>query len=78
MAATTHLWLAQDPETGRITAQDHEFGDGDLPRGARGRGWPRREVDVPTGTFTKVCRASLSGDAVDAAHLRWWEEAAGV
>jgi hypothetical protein len=76
MAATTHLWLALDPETGRVLAQDRDWSETDFPGGAHGRGWPRREVDVPTGTFTKVCRASMSPAAVDAAHLRWWEEAA--
>ena len=77
MAGTTHVWLAQDPETGRITAQARDWQDTDFPPGARGKGWKRREAEVPTGTFTKTMRASLSGEAVDAAHLRWWEEASG-
>ena len=72
----THLWLAQDPETGRITAQKREFGDGDFPRGARGRGWPRRDLDVPTEELTKVLNAAYAGEVVDEVHERWWEAAA--
>lgn len=68
------VWLAKDPESGRITAQNRPITREDLPRGARGEGWERREIDVPQVTFTKVLHASYSGEAVDRIHLRWWQD----
>lgn len=69
------VWLAKDPETGRITAQGRPITEEDLPRGARGFGWERRDLEVPQATFTKVLTGSYAGETADRVHLRWWEEA---
>ncbi len=74
-AAVTHLWLAMDPETRRVTVQDHEWQDGDFPPGLRGAGWPRRELDVPAQTFTKLTKATLDADQQDRFHRDWWDQA---
>jgi hypothetical protein len=66
------VWLAKDPETGRVLAQDHEWQDGDFPPGPRGRGWPRREVDVDPEEWQRMMEADMTGDDMDEAHLRWW------
>lgn len=70
-----HLWLAQDPETGRVSAQPREWSDGDFPRGARGLGWPRREIDVPVQTWSKMLRATWTPDQQDRLHQQWWGQA---
>lgn len=72
---STHVWLALDPETRRVTAQTREWGDGDFPRGLRGVGWPRRETDVPAEALTQIARAEITPDEVDQLHRQWWDDA---
>lgn len=71
-----HLWLAKDPETDRVTAQESEWSDRDFPKGARGRDWPKREIDVPDQTWTKMLRATWTPTQQDKLHRQWWSEAA--
>jgi hypothetical protein len=68
-----NVWLALDPETGRITAQDRPIERTELPPGLRGEGWPRRTVDVPQQTWTKTLKATYSPDSQDRLHRGWWE-----
>lgn len=69
------IWLAQDPETGRVSAQDRPFEASDFPPGERGSGWECRALDVPAQTWTKLLRATYSPNAQDAMHRGWWKEA---
>lgn len=71
------IWLALDPRTLRVTAQDREFSDGDFPPGRRGLGWSIRSLEVPAQTWTKLMRATYSPSAQDDLHRRWWVEAGG-
>lgn len=70
------VWLAKDPETDRVTAQAREFGDGDFPRGARGRDWPIRQTAVPAKAWRALLSADLSPSEQDDAHRQWWTQAA--
>lgn len=71
----THVWLAQDPESGRITAQAHEWQDGDFPPGPRGQGWRRRQLDVDDEVWRDVLSGKTSPNKQDELHLQWWAEA---
>jgi hypothetical protein len=73
--AVTHIWLAQDPETGRILVQQHDWRDGDFPRGLRGQGWPRREHDVDSTDLEAMLTGALDNERVDELHRGWWESA---
>ena len=75
---SVHLWLAKNPETDRITAQHRAWQEGDFPPGPLGRGWEKREVDVPAETWEQFLRGALAGSEVDALHLSWWKEAGMV
>lgn len=68
------VFLALDPETLRVTMQDREFGDGDLPRGLRGHGWSFREGEVSDFDWDLVLAGMLDNDELDELHRRIWTE----
>lgn len=71
---TVHLWLALDPQTRRVFFQPREFDDGNFPRGLRGVGWPRRELDVPAADWARFCDGVPPAEQ-DLMHRAWWDEA---
>lgn len=72
-----HIWMALDPETFRISVQDREFVDGDLPAGLRGLRWPKRETDVDDAEYNRLLQGTpvMPGAEMDEVHVRWWDEA---
>lgn len=74
MATMMHVWLAQDPETERITAQDREWSDGDFPPGPRGRGWPRREADIDENVWAALMLGEIPPSEQDELHQTWWNQ----
>lgn len=66
------VFLALDPETFRVTMQDREFGDGDLPRGLRGSGWSFREGEISEFDWDLVLAGMLDEDELDDLHRRTW------
>lgn len=71
----THVWLAKDPETGRVTAQARDWQDGDFPPGLRGQGWERRELDVEDDTWRELLDGRRTPREQDDLHLDWWARA---
>lgn len=71
------IYMAIDPETRRVLVQDREFADGDFPPGLRGLDWPRRTLDVPKQTVTKLRRGTTDGEQADRLHRVWWDKARG-
>lgn len=76
-----HVWLLLDPHPNsraapRIAVQDYEPRAEDFPPGhGPGIDWEVRELDVDKGTYTRLLTASLSPEAQQATHARWWDEA---
>ncbi len=66
------VYLSLDPETLRVTMQDREFSDGDLPRGLRGTGWSFREGEVEDSDFDLVLAGMLDDDELDELHRNTW------
>jgi hypothetical protein len=69
---TIHIYLALDPETDRVLAQDTFILRTDLPPGPRGEGWPIREVDIPLETWTTMLEAGFDPVTQDRLHKEWW------
>lgn len=68
------VWMALDPETRRVTMQDREFGDGDLPPGLRGLDWPKRQADIDEEAWQGILAGTLTGDEVNQIHRSAWTE----
>lgn len=71
---TIHVWMAQDPETGRVLMQARELDDTNLPRGPRGLGWERRDGDVSLRRWESLLAARLTQAEQDDFHLTTWAE----
>jgi hypothetical protein len=71
----THIFLALDPETRRVSVQSHPWSDGDFPPGLRGAGWPRRQLDIPTEDLERILAGGVPDDEIDALHRSWWDAA---
>lgn len=71
-----HVWLALDPEERRVMVHPREWSDGDFPRGKRGVGWPRRELDVDAALLEALLRAECTPEEQDRIHRQWWDDAA--
>ncbi len=59
MSTITRLWLAQDPENGRIAAQERPWVRSEFPPGPRGDDWPQREVNVPAVEWDAILLAEV-------------------
>lgn len=70
--------MALDPETDRICMQPDEFDDGNLPRGRRGAGWPRREGEIEEEVWQAMMAGTLSGEDEDRIHREAWAQAEEV
>ena len=68
------IYMAQDPENGRITMQDVPFGESSFPRGARGRGWPQRTGELDDEVWRKLIAAELTPDEQDEVHQDAWAD----
>jgi hypothetical protein len=71
-----HIFMAKDPETGRIFAQRREWDDTSFPKGARGAGWLMRVTQVEDEEWESCLRGSSAGMgpvAQDIVHQQWWE-----
>ncbi|MBP2323345.1 hypothetical protein JOF56_003730 [Kibdelosporangium banguiense] len=69
-----HVWMSLDPETRRVTLQTREFGDGDLPRGLRGQGWPIRQAHIDETTWDALLAGELTAVQQDDLHRTLWTE----
>jgi hypothetical protein len=67
--------MTLDPETHRITIQAREFGDGDFPRGARGRNWTIRVGDIDDAQWAAALAAGPDAPNVDLLHREAWDAA---
>lgn len=70
------VWMTFDPETERIALLDSEPGDGNFPRGKRGRGWEVRQSVMDEGVWADLMASRLAPDEQDDLHQRLWMEAA--
>lgn len=66
------VWLGMDPDSGRITAQAAEFGDGHLPPGVRGKGWKMRRGSIPDAVWADLLAGKLTDEQQDQAHKAAW------
>lgn len=66
------VWLAMDPETGRVLLQPREFADGDFPRGLRGRDWPTRTGELDQKTWDQLLAGELTPPEQDDLHRDLW------
>lgn len=68
------VWMTRDPETERIALLDSEPGDGNFPRGLRGRGWETRKGEVTETEWDDLMAARLTPDEQTALHHKAWSE----
>jgi hypothetical protein len=69
------LYLAKDPETGRISARPGEpFTRRDLPIGPDGNGWAFRETDIEDYVWKSMLLGIIPAAKQDELHLQWWED----
>jgi hypothetical protein len=75
MSATIRVRLSLDPETRRVHAQARDWSEADFPRGLRGAGWPRRELEVDLQTWQQVLASDPTCPNTDLLHRGWWDAA---
>lgn len=66
--------MTRDPETERVALLDSEPGDGNFPRGLRGRGWEVRRGEIPEEAWNALMDATLTPDEQTALHLETWSK----
>ena len=75
-----HLYLARDPDDGRVFAQAHEWDEGSFPKrhfqaAQPARTWERRQVDVEADIWARLLRGEIPPIEQDELHATWWEAA---
>jgi hypothetical protein len=71
-----NVWMSLDPETERVSLQEHEPDDGSFPRGRRGRSWPIRRGVILESDWRRLLAAEMSPEEQDQFHLDAWERGA--
>ncbi len=84
--AKIRIYMACDPHPNsralpRIAVQEepwqpHHYPPGHEPGGVHGEEWELRDLEVDKGTWTKILRGTMSMEAIQRTHARWWDEAA--
>lgn len=70
------VWMACDPQTGRISLQGREFMDIDFPPGFRGRDWEIRQGKLDDTVYADLLAGKIPWGEQTPIHLTTWEEAA--
>lgn len=67
------VYMAKDPETARIGAQDRPFTRIDFPVGLDGEGWEQRQCEVKDETWAEMLEGKIAPPAQDWLHRYWWD-----
>lgn len=69
------IYLAEDPQTGRISARPSgPFARIDLPRGPDGEGWSFRRCEIEDWVWKNMLLGVIPADKQDELHLGWWAD----
>ena len=72
------VWLAQDPNTGRIQMQLEPFLREHLPAGRAGEGWTTREGEVDEEMWSLLLQGRLDRSGMHSMAVEAWGEDPGI